>query len=134
MKKYITLLLAVGITSSLAFAAPDRPDRPKRPTLQDQIERIGGILEDADISDRKKAYLEGRLAVLEIQSEFRAAVKAKMTELGDEATKKQRQDAMVVVRESFKENMDGLKNTRRDKFERRRHLRKKAGKEAKEGE
>ncbi|MFL3659480.1 MAG: hypothetical protein ACJ07L_15685, partial [Opitutales bacterium] len=115
-------------------AAPDRPDRPKRPTLQDQIERVGGILEDADISDRKKAYLEGRLAVLEIQSEFRAAVKAKMTELGDEATKKQRHDAMVVVRESFKENMDGLKNTRRDKFERRRHLRKKAGEEAKEGE
>jgi predicted house-cleaning noncanonical NTP pyrophosphatase (MazG superfamily) len=130
MKKYITLLIAVAITSSLAFAVDgkrDRPERPKRPTLEQQIERIGGILEDADLSDRKKAYLENRLAVLGIQSEFRAALKEKMAELGKETTKEEHHEAMKTLRESFSEALDGLKVNRREVFERRRQHRKKAG-------
>ena len=128
MKKYITLLVAVAITSSFAFAADrERPDRPKRPTLEEQIERIGGILEDAGISDRKKAYLENRMAVLGIQSEFRAAVKAKIADLGDEATRDARHEVMKGLREDFKVALDGLKVNRRELFEGRRQLRKKAG-------
>lgn len=130
MKKYITLLVAVAITSSFALSAgKERPERPKRPTLAEQIERIGGILEDGELSDRKKAYLENRLAVLEIQREFRAAAKAKMAELGGEVTKKERHEAMKNLRESFSEELDGLKVSRREVFERRRKLRKKAGEE-----
>ncbi|MGK0241157.1 MAG: hypothetical protein ACI92G_004649 [Candidatus Pelagisphaera sp.] len=128
MKKYITLLIAVAITSSFAFAVDgERPERHKRPTLAEQIERIGGILENEDISDRKKAYLENRLAVMEIQSDFRAAVKAKMAELSEEATKEERHEAMKTVRESFADALDGMKVSRREVFEGRRLLRKKAG-------
>jgi hypothetical protein len=131
MKKYITLLIAVAITSSFAFAVdgerPERPERPKRPTLAEQIERIGGILENEDISDRKKAYLENRLAVMEIQRDFRTAVKAKMAELSEEATKEERLEAMKTVRESFADALDGMKVSRREVFEGRRLLRKKAG-------
>jgi hypothetical protein len=124
MKKYLTLLIALAITSSFTFAEDGvRPERPKRPTLAEQIERIGSLLEDVDLSDRKRAYLEGRKAVLDIQSEFRAAVKSKMLELGDDVTRDVRHDAMKGLREDFTTAMDSLKDTRRGMFDRRRQLR-----------
>jgi hypothetical protein len=135
MKKYITLLIAVAITSSFAFAVDgERPERHKRPTLAEQIERIGGILENEDISDRKKAYLENRLAVMEIQSVFRDKVQEAIADLGEGATEEDRHDAMRDLRDNFKEELDGLKVNRRALFDGRRELRKKASEETEVGE
>ena len=126
MKKYITLLVAVAVTSSFAFAA-ERPERPDRSTLEEQIDLIGGILEGTELSDRKRAYLENRVAVMEIQSEFRAALKARMAEIEEDISKEKRHDIMKGLREEFKGALGELKVNRRESFEGRRLLRKKAG-------
>ena len=121
MKKYLLALLALALTSNVAFALDG--ERPRRPGILDrQIERIGNILEDetVDMSDERRAYLSARLDILLVQQEFREAVKAAMQELGEDATREQRRAAMEGVREDFADKLDVLKDKRRAFMDKRR--------------
>ena len=125
MKKYITLLIALAMTSSYAFAQDgERPDRPRRPSLEDQIEKIGGLLDGGELSERRSAYLAQRLEILTIQSAFRDAVKAEITE---DMSREERHEAIMDVREAFADQMEALKSSRRAFFEGRRALRESGG-------
>lgn len=121
MKKYLIALVALALTSNIAFALDG--ERPRRPGILDrQIERIGDLLEDetVDMSDERRAYLEARLGILGVQRDFREAVKAAMQELGEDATREERRAAMEGVRDDFADKLDVLKDARRSFIDKRR--------------
>ena len=122
MKKYLLSIIALGILSSAAFAEFERP-RIKR-DLATILERIQGILEDdearSELSDRRIAYLEQRRDLLGVQLEMRTALRAALSELADDATEEERKAALQSVREQFAEDLEGIKQARRDFMKRRR--------------
>ena len=122
MKKYLLSIIALGILSSAAFAEFERP-RIKR-DLATILERIQGILDDdearSELSDRRIAYLEQRRDLLGVQLEMRTALRAALSELADDATEEERKAALQSVREQFAEDLEGIKQARRDFMKRRR--------------
>lgn len=122
MKKYLLSIIALGILSSAAFAEFERP-RMKR-DLATILERIQGILDDdearSELSDRRIAYLEQRRDLLGVQQEMRTALRAALSELADDATEEERKAAVQSVREQFAEDLEGIKQARRDFMKRRR--------------
>ena len=122
MKKYLLSIIALGILSSAAFAEFERP-RMKR-DLATILERIQGILDDdearSELSDRRIAYLEQRRDLLGVQLEMRTASRAALSELADDATEEERKAAVQSVREQFAEDLEGIKQARRDFMKRRR--------------
>lgn len=122
MKKLITLILAATVLSSIASAATTF--RGKR-GLDKQLERIEAVLGDTerDLSEQKRAFLERRAEVLELQVEVRAALRAAVAELGDDATKGELKAAHQAVREQYKEQFTALKEERRAERDERRGAR-----------
>ena len=119
--KYLTVLLAFVLASGAAFAV-DRPERDRN-RADAMIERIRAALEGGELSERRQAYLEHRLSYLELHKEIREAVRDAITELGADATREERKAAMESVRATFSEQLDDLKDARRDAVKKRRHLR-----------
>lgn len=117
--KYLTLLLAVAAISTSMFAQTHRPDRPDRPRTDALIERIKNALE-GDLSDRKKAYLEHRLAYIELHADIREALRSAIGELGEDATDEQRKAARDAVRDQFSDQLQTIKDARRDAVKKRR--------------
>lgn len=120
--KYLTVLLAFVLTSSAAFAELERPERD-RPRTDAIIERIRAALEGGELSERRQAYLEHRLSYLELHKEIRTEMRKAMAELGADATREERKAAMEGVREGFSEQLEDLKDARRDAVKKRRHRR-----------
>ncbi len=117
--KYLTVLLAIAAISTSAFAQIDRPERPERPRTDALIERIKNALE-GDLSDRKKAYLEHRLAYLELHVDMRQALRDAIGELGEEATDEERKAARDSVRDQFSDQLQEVKDQRREIAKKRR--------------
>ena len=118
MKKYLLSLIAFGILSSAAFAEIERP-RMKR--LDTMIDRINAALEDTTgLSERRIAYLEQRRDLLGVQLEMKTALRAALSELADDATEEERKAAVQSVREQFAEDLEGIKQARREFMKRRR--------------
>ena len=129
MKKYLIALVTLALTSNFAFALDgERPDR--KSLLERQIDRISSLIESGELTQERADYLNARLEVLNLQKDFRDAVKAAMQELGEEATREERRAAMEGVREDFAEQLDTLKDARRAFFDKRRRLHR----DSKEGE
>ncbi|MDQ8181474.1 hypothetical protein [Pelagicoccus sp. SDUM812005] len=122
MKKLITLILTVTVFASLANAATSF--RGKR-GLDKQLERIEAVLGDTerDLSEQKRAFLERRAEVLELQLEVRASLKAAIEELGEDATQEELKAARQAVREEYKEQFQAMKEERRSEREARRSAR-----------
>ena len=118
MKYLSSLLIALIFASGVASAIGDRPER-ERPRVDAIIDRIQDALE-GDLSDRRRAYLEHRLAYLELHSDIRAAMREAFAELGQDATKEQRQEAAAAVREQYSDQLQDLKEARRDAMRQRR--------------
>lgn len=117
--KYLTLLIALAALSTSAFAQTDLRDRPERPRTDALIERIKGALE-GDLSDRRKAYLEHRLAYLELHVDMRQALRDAFGDLGQDATDEQRKAARDAVRDQFSDEYQAVKEARRDIAKKRR--------------
>ncbi|MBD5781337.1 hypothetical protein IEN85_17685 [Pelagicoccus sp. NFK12] len=122
MKKLITLLLTVTVFASLANAASTF--RGKR-GLDKQLERIEAALNDTEreIPEQRRAYLERRAEVLELQLQVRQSLKTAIEELGEDATKEQIHAARQAVREEYKEQFEAMKAERRAEREARRAAR-----------
>jgi len=116
--KYLTLLLALAALSTSTFAQTDLRERV-RDRAGAQIERIKNALE-GDLSDRKKAYLEHRLAYLELHVDMRQALRLAISDLGADATAEQRMAARVEVRDQFSEELAQIKDARRELAKKRR--------------
>ncbi len=119
--KYLTTLLAFVLTSTATFAV-DRPER-HRPRTDAMIERIKAALDRGELSERRQAYLEHRLSYLELHKEIRTAVRDAIADLGDDATRVERKAAMEEVRATFSDQLQDLKDARRDAVKKRRHRR-----------
>ncbi len=123
MKKLTVLLMAIAISSSMVSAVEFA--RPRMDGIDKQRERIAAILEDADaeLSERKRAYLQQRLEILDIQSDFRTALRDAISELGEDATREERSDVVRSVRDTFAERFEEIKDRRRDATTHRRNQR-----------
>lgn len=117
--KYLTILLALAALSTSTFAQDDIRDRFERPRTDALIERIKNAL-DGDLSDRKKAYLEHRLAYLELHVDMRQALRDAIVDLGVDATEQERMDAREDVREQFSDRLQEIKDARREIAKKRR--------------
>ena len=119
--KYLTILFAIALSSSATFAV-DRPehDRPRTDAI---IERIRAALEGGELSERRQAYLEHRLSFLELHKEIRTEMRERMAALGEDATREERRAVMEEVRGEFSDQLDDLKDARRDAVKKRRHRR-----------
>ena len=85
------------------------------------LDRINAALEEREgLSEKKIAYLEQRRALLSFQLEMRTALRAALSELADDATKEERKAAVRSVREQFTEDLEGIKQKRRQFMKRRR--------------
>lgn len=120
MKKYIAVLLALAVTSTVGFAQGDDIERPKRHGLDRIIIRVQEALENVEPDSRREAFLERRLEFLSLQLEIRAALRAAIAELGENATDEEREAARDNVRDQFSEEIDAIKDARRDKARKRR--------------
>jgi hypothetical protein len=119
MKKYLLSLIALGVLSSAAFAEIDRP-RMKRPdSMLDRIEAILGD-ENNGLSERKIAYLEQRRDLLDIQLRMRVALREALGTLGKDATDQERREVVQGVRDQFAEDLEGIKQARREAMRLRR--------------
>ncbi len=116
--KYLSLLLALAAISTSTFADLNLPERD-RDRAGALIERIKNALE-GDLSDRKKAYLEHRLAYLELHVDMRQALRVAISELGADATNEQKMAARVEVRDQFAEALAEIKVARRELAKKRR--------------
>ncbi len=122
MKKLITLILAATVLSS--FASAGTTFRGKR-GLDKQLERVQAVLGDTerDLSEQKRAFLERKAEVLELQVEVRTALRAAIAELGEDATQEEIQAARHAVREQYKDQFAAMKEERRAEREARRAAR-----------
>ena len=85
------------------------------------IDRINAALEDTTgLSERRIAYLEQRRDLLGVQLEMKTALRAALSELADDATEEERKAAVQSVREQFAEDLEGIKQARREFMKRRR--------------
>ena len=117
--KSLSILLAIAAISTSAFAKRERPERPERPRTEAVIERIKNALE-GDLSDRKKAYLEHRLAYLELHGDMRQALRDAIGDLAEDATDEERKAARNSVREQFSDQLKSVKDQRREISKKRR--------------
>lgn len=117
--KYLTILLALAALSTSTFAQDSLRDRIERPRTDALIERIKNALE-GDLSDRKKAYLEHRLAYLELHVEMRQALRDAIGDLREDATEQERMDARERVRAAFATQLEEIKDARREIAKKRR--------------
>ncbi len=117
--KYLTILLALAALSTSTFAQDNLRDRIERPRTDALIERIKNAL-DGDLSDRKKAYLEHRLAYLELHVDMRQALRDAIVDLGEDATDEERMAARDGVREQFSDQLQEIKDARREIAKKRR--------------
>lgn len=117
--KYLTILLALAALSTSTFAQDSLRDRVERPRTDALIERIKNAL-DGDLSDRKKAYLEHRLAYLELHVDMRQALRDAIGDLGEDASDEERKAARDGVREQFSDQLQEIKNARREIAKKRR--------------
>jgi ABC-type transporter MlaC component len=117
--KSLSVLLAIAVISTSAFAQKKRPERPERPRPEAVIERIKNALE-GDLSDRKKAYLEHRLAYLELQVDMRQALRDAIGDLAEDATDEERKAARNSVRDQFSDQLKVVKDQRREISKKRR--------------
>ncbi len=114
--KSLSVLLAIAVISTSAFAQKKRPERPRPEAV---IERIKNALE-GDLSDRKKAYLEHRLAYLELQVDMRQALRDAIGDLAEDATDEERKAARNSVRDQFSDQLKVVKDQRREISKKRR--------------
>jgi len=112
--KSLSVLLAIAAISTSAFAKIERPGRPEK-----MIERIENALE-GDLSDRKKAYLEHRLAYLELHVDMRQALRDAIGDLAEDATDEERKAARNSVRDQFSDQLKVVKDQRREISKKRR--------------
>ena len=85
------------------------------------LDRINAALEEREgLSEKKIAYLEQRRDLLSFQLEMRTALRAALSELADDATKEERKAAVRSVREQFTEDLEGIKQKRRQFMKSRR--------------
>ncbi len=117
--KYLSVLIAFVIATSASFAQEDLRDGLERPAVDTVIERIKAALE-GDLSDRRKAYLEHRLAYIELHAEIRAALRVAIADLGEDATRDERKEAHLAIRDQFSDQMHAIKDARRDLVRKRR--------------
>lgn len=117
--KSLSVLLAIAVISTSAFAQKKSPERPERPRPEAVIERIKNALE-GDLSDRKKAYLEHRLAYLELQVDMRQALRDAIGDLAEDATDEERKAARNSVRDQFSDQLKVVKDQRREISKKRR--------------
>lgn len=117
--KSLSVLLAIAVISTSAFAQKKHPERPERPRPEAVIERIKNALE-GDLSDRKKAYLEHRLAYLELQVDMRQALRDAIGDLAEDATDEERKAARNSVRDQFSDQLKVVKDQRREISKKRR--------------
>lgn len=117
--KYLTILLALAAISTSTFAQTDRPERPDSPRTDAVIERIKNALE-GDLSDRRKAYLEHRLAYLELHVDMRQALRDAIVDLGVDATEEERMAARDAIRDQFADQLQVVKDSRREIAKKRR--------------
>ena len=114
--KSLSVLLAIAVISTSAFAQKKHPERPRPEAV---IERIKNALE-GDLSDRKKAYLEHRLAYLELQVDMRQALRDAIGDLAEDATDEERKAARNSVRDQFSDQLKVVKDQRRAISKKRR--------------
>lgn len=114
--KSLSVLLAIAVISTSAFAQKKHPERPRPEAV---IERIKNALE-GDLSDRKKAYLEHRLAYLELQVDMRQALRDAIGDLAEDATDEERKAARNSVRDQFSDQLKVVKDQRREISKKRR--------------
>lgn len=122
MKKLITILLAATMVGSLANAATSfRGNRG----LDKQLERIEAALgnTERDMSEQKRAFLERRQEVLQLQLEVRDALRTAVSDLGEDATEEEIKAARHAVREQYKEQFTAMKEERRAERDERRAAR-----------
>ena len=117
--KFLSVILVIAAISTSAFAKKERPERPERPRAGAVIERIKNALE-GDLSDRKKAYLEHRLAYLELHVDMRQALRDAIGDLAEDATDEERKAARNSVREQFSDQLKSVKDQRREISKKRR--------------
>lgn len=117
--KSLSILLAIAAISTSAFAQKERPERPERPRPEAVIERIKNALE-GDLSDRKKAYLEHRLAYLELHVDMRQTLRDAIGDLAEDATDEERKAARNSVRDQFSDQLKMVKDQRREVSKKRR--------------
>lgn len=118
--KYLTILLALAALSTSTLAQDDLRDRVERPRAEALIERIKSALEGGEISARKEAYLEHRLAYLELHVEMRQALRDAFGELGGDASDEERMAARESVRDQFADQLQIVKDQRREIAKKRR--------------
>ncbi len=111
--KYLTILLALAALTTSTFAQDDLRERVDRPRADALIERIKNALE-GDLSERRKAYLEHRLAYLELHVDMRQALRDAIGELGEDATDEERMAARHDVRDQFSDQLQEIKDARRE--------------------
>ncbi len=140
MKKLLLLLAAFIFSMNYAVAQDDagddteRPERPERINdrrLDKQLERIEAVLEGdiSELSERKLAFLESKRDFLNLQIDFRDALRSAISDLGEDATDEQRRAARSDVREQFADQFREFKEARRDKIRERRQAREDAAEE-----
>lgn len=114
MKKLITCIIAIVAATSIATAAGPRKAKSLE-KLGNQLERITNFLDEKgdEIAEGKKSALEHRASILELQIEVRAAVRAALAELDEDATKEEVREAVHAARVQFKDQFQALKEERR---------------------
>jgi putative component of toxin-antitoxin plasmid stabilization module len=117
--KYLTTLLALAALSTSTLAQDGLRDRVERPRIDAVVERIKSAL-DGDLSERRKAYLEHRLAYLELHVEMRQALRDAFGELGGDASDEERMAARESVRDQFADQLQIVKDQRREIAKKRR--------------
>lgn len=138
MKKLLLLLAAFIFSVNYSVAQDDtgdepaeRPERPRNRGLDRQLERIEAVLggDTSEISDRKLAFLESKRDFLNLQIDFRDALRSAISDLGEDATEEERLEAKGAVREQFADQFREFKEARRDRIRERRQAREDAAEE-----
>lgn len=121
MKKLITFIIAFAAAASIATAAGPRHGKSLE-KLGNQLDRISNFLEEKgdEIGEGKKAALEHRASVLDLQIQVREAVREAVGELEEGATREEVKEAVHAVRVQFKDQFQSLKEERRSLREERR--------------
>lgn len=131
MKKTAIIVLASLITLATASAQVERPeierefDPPRARGIERQLNRIEERLQDTDLSERRRAFLEEKKGVLELQARLHDALRDRiraMKELrGDEElTEEEREAAREQIRNQFREEIKAIKDERRARVQERR--------------
>lgn len=121
MKKLVTLVIAAAAIGSIASAATITSKRG----IEKQLTRIEAVLGDTErgLSEQKRAFLQDRQEVLQLQLQVRETMRAAVADLGDAATEEQIKAARQAVREQYKEQFAAIKEQRRAEHKERKSAR-----------